>query len=255
MIAPLTIKYWEALRRLAEPLELMKFTLIYDDDLPASANSSKKQPTVAAIRNRFHDQIADLWDRHIILRELVRTARYPKLITHQEEAIKRDEASELDFTKAEWARWNTPDPLEPIPPLQPFQIDLCAPIKSGTAVAYRPIIRKSLGLACALDITFLRQEDPGSLVLQGGDIDGRMKTLFDALRMPSPQEEEAAGITPTNDPLDVLMESDTLISDLAIKTGRLLGARARKVHAVHLTIDVTVKVLRVASWNQCLMGD
>jgi len=38
---PLPLSYWEALRRLAESFELMKFTLIYDGDLPASANKSK----------------------------------------------------------------------------------------------------------------------------------------------------------------------------------------------------------------------
>ena len=80
-----------------------------------------------------------------------------------------------------------------------------------------------MSLSCALDIIFLRPEDPGSLVLQGGDLDGRMKTLFDALRIPSKQEEDASGITPADNPLQVLLESDTLISDLSIKTRRLLG--------------------------------
>jgi hypothetical protein len=37
------VSYWEGLRRLADPLELMKFTLIYDGDLPASANKSKQE--------------------------------------------------------------------------------------------------------------------------------------------------------------------------------------------------------------------
>ena len=122
-------------------------------------------------------------------------------------------------------------------------------------MAYRPIVRGSLHLGCALDITFLRQEEPGKLILQGGDIDGKIKTLFDALRMPSKDEEAASGIVPTGNPLQCLMESDALITDLSIKTGRLLGARARKVHAVHLTIDVTIKVLRFSIFNQCLIGE
>ena len=78
MSSPGTLGYWEALRRLAEPLELMKFTLIYDGDLPSTGNSSKKPGEVARIRNCFHDQLADLWDSHIILRELERTARVPR---------------------------------------------------------------------------------------------------------------------------------------------------------------------------------
>ena len=111
----------------------------------------------------------------------------------------------------------------------------------------------SLNLACAIDILFLRHEDPGSLVLQGGDIDGRIKTLFDALRIPS-EEEEKVGGAPTDNPLYCLLESDSLISDLSVRTARLLGDRTKKPHAVRLTIDITIKVLRVMDQNQCLIG-
>jgi hypothetical protein len=38
------------------------------------------------------------------------------------------------------------------------------------------------GLICRLAITFLRREDPGAVV-HGGDIDNRLNTLLDALRM------------------------------------------------------------------------
>jgi len=245
MTAPLSLAYWETLRHLAEPLELMKFTLTYDDDLPATGNSSKPAE-VYRIRNSFHDQLADLWDSHIVLRELERTARWPKVTIQREDNTRMEDLPTFKLSDYQHR--------EPIPPLLPGQTDLCAPIKNGTCAAYRPLIRESLGLACALDIIFLRQEDPGSLVLQGGDIDGRMKTLFDALRMPSQDEEKAAGITPTVDPLECLLESDTLISDLSIKTRRLLGARTKKVHHVQLIIDVTVKVLRVFPQNQCLVG-
>ena len=73
--------------------------------------------------------------------------------------------------------------------------------------------------------------------------------------MPTRVEEDSAGITATSNPLQVLLEEDALISDLSIRTGRLLGARTRGVHAVVLTIDVTVKVLRVIPINIGLVGD
>jgi hypothetical protein len=75
-----------------------------------------------------------------------------------------------------------------------------------------------------------------------------------ALRMPKESEEKAAGIEPTANPLYCVLESDTVISDLSIKTRRLLGVRAKKIHAVRLTIDVTVKVLRVMREDQILIG-
>jgi hypothetical protein len=238
-LRPLLLPYWEALRGLATPIQLMKFTLTYDDDLPSTGNKSRPAQ-VSRIRNVFHDQFDDLWDSHVVLRQLARTARDP---------FKVDLGSIGE-------EYELPDFREPVLAPRSGEVDLCAPIKASanSDYAYIPIVRKSLCLACGLEITFLRQEDPGSLVLQGGDIDGRMKTLFDALRIPSDQEEEAAGEIPTANPLYCLLESDSLISDLSIKTGRLLGRRAKKVHHVVLTIDVTIKVLRVIDQNICLVG-
>jgi hypothetical protein len=116
-----------------------------------------------------------------------------------------------------------------------------------------PLVRHSLYLACAVDVLFLRHEEPFSLMRQGGDLDGRLKTLFDGLRMPGPNDEYK-GHTPTADPLYVVLEDDALISDFSIKSGRLLGRGAKKKHQVRLTVDVTVKVLRVFDQNQCLTG-
>ena len=45
------------------------------------------------------------------------------------------------------------------------------------------------GIPCSLDILFLRRDGPGSLVKHGGDIDNRLKVLFDALRMPDTCDE------------------------------------------------------------------
>jgi hypothetical protein len=236
------LSYWEALRNLAEPFELMKFTLIYDGDLPASANRSKTTH-VSRIRDQFHDQLADLWESHIVLRQLARTAR----------TRPNPGAGYLVGREPIWSPPVLPEYNDPIPPLMPGQTDLCAPIQVPNSAAYLPLIRKSLNLACAVDILFLRHEDPGSLILQGGDIDGRIKTLFDALRMPSEDEERAGGI-PTATPLYCLLESDSLISDLSVRTGQLLGDRTKKPHTVRLTIDVTIKVLRVMNENQCLIG-
>ena len=161
----------------------MKFSLTYQGDLPATGNQ-KKPADVAKIRNCLHEQFVDLWDSHVILRELERTARVPRMTTWEEQS-----GPDPDYSKFEPEEYRGP-----IPPLEPGHVDLCSPLRGdgGTFVAYRPLVRKKLGLACALDILFLRQEEPGQLVLQSGDIDGRIKTLFDALRIPSKQEEDAA---------------------------------------------------------------
>jgi hypothetical protein len=177
----------------------MRFTLTYKGDLSPSGNKSK--PTEASrIRNEFHDQLADLWDGHVILRQLARTARtYPDI---QWLGTKNYPIPEL------------PDWKGPIPPLEPGQTDYCAAINVPRVGNFIPLIRNSLHLACAIDILFLRHEEPLNLMKHGGDLDNRIKTLFDALKMPENQNQQQAEMTA--DPLYVVLEDDILVSDLSI---------------------------------------
>jgi hypothetical protein len=74
-----------------------------------------------------------------------------------------------------------------------------------------------------LKITMLRPgQGPGYIVGQGGDIDNRLKTLLDSLRMPDSNQvsEDQPGDNET--PFFCLLEDDILISDLSISTDRLL---------------------------------
>ena len=54
-----------------------------------------------------------------------------------------------------------------------------------------PLINQHYGLSCTLDILLLRREQPGRVVMQSGDIDNRIKTLFDGLRMPNTRRSGA----------------------------------------------------------------
>jgi hypothetical protein len=238
-VSPVPKSYWEALRQLAEPFELMKFTLIYDGDLPSAGNSCKPIPA-SRIRNALHDQLADLWEGHIVLRQLARTARTQR----QPGGF---------YGMSDYGPAQLPEYRGPIPPLLDGKTDLCAPIEVPKVGAFVPLVRHSLNLLCAIDVLFLRHEEPFSLMKHGGDLDGRIKTLFDALRMPDPKHEYV-GDDPPDNPLYVVMEDDALISDFSVKSGRLLGGDTKKKHAVRLQIDVTIKVARVSSQNQILIG-
>jgi hypothetical protein len=44
-----------------------------------------------------------------------------------------------------------------------------------------PLVSSELRLVCTLDILLLRREEPGGVIQGGGDLDNRLKTLFDAL--------------------------------------------------------------------------
>jgi hypothetical protein len=124
---------------------------------------------------------------------------------------------------------------------------LAEPIRKNGGFGFIPIVRESLALACELDITFLRKEEPGSLVFQGGDIDGRLKTFFDALRIPDGAEikEGKPDYMPVAQPLYCLMETDALIAGYRVRTDRLLTAPQQDIHEVHLVAEVTVRVMRV----------
>ena len=86
-----------------------------------------------------------------------------------------------------------------------------------------PLVNNLDGIACALDILFLRRDEPGSLIKGGGDIDNRIKVLFDALRMPKGYQE-LEGFQPATDesPFFCLLEDDRLITEVKVTTDRLL---------------------------------
>ncbi len=121
---------------------------------------------------------------------------------------------------------------------------------------FRPLVRKSLRLVCALDILFMRQEEPGALVLQGGDLDNRIKTLFDGLRIPR-KDEFVEGLEPTDQerPLFCLLEEDALITEYKITSDRLLQGQSGSVHDVHLVIQVKTMVTKITWANAGLLAD
>ena len=53
-----------------------------------------------------------------------------------------------------------------------------------------PLVTRELNLICGLEILFLRPSIPGNLI-RAGDIDNRLKVLFDALKIPSAEEKYA----------------------------------------------------------------
>jgi hypothetical protein len=111
-----------------------------------------------------------------------------------------------------------------------------------------PVVSTKLHLIAELDITFLRPEPPGSLITQGGDIDNRLKTLFDALRIPHNMGEIPGTPLPDEDPFFCLLEDDNLITKVGVATDRLLEPTASK-NDVQLFIQVKTKVTRVIYGN------
>jgi len=123
-------------------------------------------------------------------------------------------------------------------------IDLYQPREVSGRV-FIPIVHTDLHLICSLDILFLRKGAVGSLVQHDGDLDNRLKTLFDGLRIPTLDEMDAAGEIPA--PMFCLLQDDALISEFAVRTDRLLTGDSDDVH---LVIDVNVTATDNADYNR-----
>jgi hypothetical protein len=131
-------------------------------------------------------------------------------------------------------------------------LDLCAPINKHDSW-FRPLVRETYALHCGLKVLFLRKEGPGR-VYQGGDIDGRIKTLLDGLTMPQHVEQV---LTPNGDksnPTYCLLEEDSLVSGLQVETERLLADEDRTKDWVRLIIEVDVRVRQATIYNQSFLG-
>jgi hypothetical protein len=86
-----------------------------------------------------------------------------------------------------------------------------------------PLVTEDYCLRCNLEVLFLRHQDTDNLIFQGGDIDGRIKTIFDALRMPKIGElTDKDKPEDGEDPFFVLLEDDKLISQVTVSTDQLL---------------------------------
>ena len=118
---------------------------------------------------------------------------------------------------------------------------------------WQPLATKQNGLVCELDIVMLRDGPLGGLRT---DMDNRLKTLFDALRIP-PSDSFPEGGIPPNEPLYVLLEDDCLITRVAVTSDTLLeevGGVPRGEDAVRLMIGVVIRPYDVGNENVVFAG-
>ena len=223
------------LRNMSAPFRgIMKFFLVYSGPLSASGNGSKKRAEVVSIREKFSKQLKVQWEESNALKQLQRTgfSRNPNSNFWQNVIIPQPTLEDIlrDY----------PDALIPLwgdIPLSGYH--------------FRPLVRKTLALNCDLKILFLRQGNPGALISQAGDLDNRIKTLLDALRMPTSQEIQRDH--PKSAQTFCLMESDTLVSGLDVTTDRLLFPKTEFPNEVHLVVEVELKLLHVSTETICLL--
>jgi len=119
---------------------------------------------------------------------------------------------------------------------------------------FEALVNERLHLIAGLKITMLRPEAPGSIVTKGGDIDNRLKTLLDSLKMPKDTNEIHGNDSPKagENPFYCLLEDDSLITSLSIITDRLLEP-CEDSSFVNLQVHVETKATELTEDNMGLM--
>lgn len=186
----------------------MQFRLSYEGKLLSNGPDKHRHE----IRKRFHPQLRRLWEVTPSLKEM----RNPVL--DLVEINRQPDRSRVDYLAEQFSRNNH---------------------------QFVPLVTNDLGVSsCGLDILYLRHGAPGSLI-QKSDIDNRLKTLFDALRMPEGKSEYGGYDTPAEGetPFYCLLQDDALITKVSVETDLLLESTGKnfEVNDARLIITVTLQ--------------
>jgi hypothetical protein len=117
-----------------------------------------------------------------------------------------------------------------------------------------PLITDKAALYCKIEVLFLRTERPGNLIGEGGDIDNRLKTLFDALRVPGRDQVQNLRPDINNDgnPLFCVVRDDSLITAVGVDTDRLLTSE--EPHDMRVIVRVQVLATELTWGNMDLVS-
>lgn len=207
---------------------MLEMRLVYQGLLPASDGEKTNSDIKQSIRRYFHKQLTNAWKTKHPLRE---RSGNPAPV------------SKRIHGRVVWAGGET---------------DRDEFILSLGNKRYLPIVTSDLALVCRLDILLLSRDLTG--VLRTGDLDNRIKTLLDALRIPKMGENSDGD----EDPLYCLMEDDKLVSELHVTADLLLaepeqvienprinvfGEACASTNHVLAVINIAVKPTRVMLGN------
>lgn len=113
-----------------------------------------------------------------------------------------------------------------------------------------PVVSANVHIHAELQILFLRAGNDKSIISNDGDLDNRLKTLLDALRIPTLSEAKQLGKI-SDEPFFCLLQDDDLITRLDVRTDRWLAEKpgSKRTMAV---INVKTKATRVTTGNLSL---
>lgn len=195
----------------------MQFRLTYEGLLFGSSKNDTRASHKQDIRRVFHRQLRHLW------------ANTPHLSIGSGEKGLISPLPDFPLATAVPAHYTRAGDLA-----ERFQ---CGPYRLV------PLVTEDLSLICGLDILLLRPDTPGKLIASG-DIDNRLKTIFDALRIPGPDIQELAGHRPQDgeNPFFCLLQDDKLINHLSVETDMLLQPSGERFDDNDSRVIITVRL-------------
>jgi hypothetical protein len=196
----------------------VEFRLTYEGLLLATQKdapphqSDKRADHKHTIRQKFHPQLKRLWEITPFLKS-------------------GQGSGPPTFVDDNWTK----------PPLV-YDIKSLAHQHSHYGFDFVPLVTRDLNLICGLDILFLRPDKPGG-VIWAGDIDNRLKTLLDSLKIPDANERYSdRSPSDAEKPFFVLLEDDKLITKVSFETDQLLQYVSDPPNEADVRLIITVRL-------------
>ena len=194
----------------------MRFRLTYEGALLGASRNKTRAQHKHEIRMRLHPQLKRLWAMNAWLKDLAEL-KFPNF----------QEAISGNALRKPGAWDHCPSYMEQL-----------AKEHQSHNRNWCPLVTDEMQLSCSIDILFLRTGAKGG-IMNVGDIDGRLKTLFDALAIP----RSPSGLPePEDEPILVLLKDDSLISHVSVETDELLEATSNTVGQNDSRVVFTVNI-------------
>jgi len=182
----------------------MEFRLTYEGKLLSSGNNNPRPGHKHTIRMHFHEQLFRLWKFNRSLAAIAQGYQTSLKKAHEAFLYAGSAAPEgarkyLDLLQDTYPMFNT---------------------------KWAPLVTDGCGLTCSVDVLFLRRGARGG-IMQSGDIDGRIKTLFDALAIPRSNAGLPQDMAITC-PIYTLLDGDKNIAHVSVTTDELLDPTGEK---------------------------
>jgi hypothetical protein len=191
----------------------MQFRLTYEGKLLANGHARHKHE----IRKVFHSQLRRLWEISPSLKEMRDWVLDSAGIDHL------PDRSRIEGLAERFSRNNH---------------------------NFVPLVTSDLAMSfCGIDILYLRPGAPGA-ILRSSDIDNRLKTLFDALKMPEGKNDFGGYDWPKEDekPFYCLLQDDSLVTKVSVETDFLLEPVGKNFDANDARVVISVTTQPANTW-------